>query len=770
MSALPSFRSLPGKLIVYLTSISFSLIAGNFAFSQPLDPLSFTSLGTLNLTSGDYTIDTDTLTIVDNTAPGVALFTGVVDDQNGTAMPGVVPEIAVFAFNDIDLDPTANVAITGSRALALLSRGDAIISTPLSLDAPFNNWDGLPSVAGPGGFAGGTPDIEPGETTDLRDSRLFVPGLGPGGGNSAVPGPGALIIQGSASFGGAEHIVSGEILPSTTYGNLLQTLQGGSGGASSSIKDFQVTGNLDVLPATGVGGGGAIEIGAVGSVQIDADITARGGAQLLLSNPVDGLLYDSSGSVGSGSGGGIRIHGAQVDVNAILSADFSITPGTGNERGGGGRVLVLNRTSDLPLFVLGREDVASTSYFDNLSAAGAGTQGIFTVSPIQSVVPMGEVMRIQAPSLELTIDLPFVAGSSLLRPTPVEIVLTNARILSGGTVDVGTGAVNRYLLELDGPDATVLGTGTLINKGVLSGTGRVEVPTINLDTGEINTTNDMLTFTQPVTNAAGGLVNSISSMLTFPGDGLPTSSGGDNADGLTNHGNLNLINTTIEGDVHSPAGSTITVGGGVVFNGLVSGGGNFPGAGGVTFNGGYAPGDSPAQVSLGGDLTLSDTNTLYIELGGTTAGVEYDRVEVDGFAMLEGTLDVSLINGFTPALGNNFGFLMASGGFDTSFSSLNLPDLSAQGLDWQLNPSGATLFLEVVAALDGDFDGDGDIDGADFLTWQRNPSVGNLADWQAGYGSATGSSSASSTAVPEPSSMLLAAFASFCAMSVQRRS
>lgn len=193
-----------------------------------------------------------------------------------------------------------------------------------------------------------------------------------------------FIIQGSASFGGTEHIVSGEILPSTTYGNLLQTLQGGSGGASSSVKDFQVTGNLDALPAAGVGGGGAIEIGAIGSVQIDADITARGGAKLLLSNPVDGLFYDTSGSVGGGSGGGIRVHGAQVDVNAVLSADFSITPGAGNELGGGGRVLVLNRTSDLPLFVLGREDVASTSYFDNLSAAGAGTQGIFTVSPIQA--------------------------------------------------------------------------------------------------------------------------------------------------------------------------------------------------------------------------------------------------------------------------------------------------------------------------------------------------------------------------------------------------
>ncbi|QEG37238.1 glycoside hydrolase family 5 protein [Bythopirellula goksoeyrii] len=48
----------------------------------------------------------------------------------------------------------------------------------------------------------------------------------------------------------------------------------------------------------------------------------------------------------------------------------------------------------------------------------------------------------------------------------------------------------------------------------------------------------------------------------------------------------------------------------------------------------------------------------------------------------------------------------------------------------------------------GDFDADGDVDGHDFLAWQRNPSVGDLADWQAIYGD---SSLAASTAVPEPS-------------------
>ncbi len=56
----------------------------------------------------------------------------------------------------------------------------------------------------------------------------------------------------------------------------------------------------------------------------------------------------------------------------------------------------------------------------------------------------------------------------------------------------------------------------------------------------------------------------------------------------------------------------------------------------------------------------------------------------------------------------------------------------------------------------GDFDSDGDVDGADFLAWQRNPSVGSLSDWQANYGAPL---VAASQAVPEPSASLLAVFA-----------
>ena len=63
--------------------------------------------------------------------------------------------------------------------------------------------------------------------------------------------------------------------------------------------------------------------------------------------------------------------------------------------------------------------------------------------------------------------------------------------------------------------------------------------------------------------------------------------------------------------------------------------------------------------------------------------------------------------------------------------------------------------------FDGDGDGDGDVDGNDFLLWQRggspNPlSPSDLALWQSNYGNGVLLSAAASSAVPEPSTVVLA--------------
>jgi len=59
-----------------------------------------------------------------------------------------------------------------------------------------------------------------------------------------------------------------------------------------------------------------------------------------------------------------------------------------------------------------------------------------------------------------------------------------------------------------------------------------------------------------------------------------------------------------------------------------------------------------------------------------------------------------------------------------------------------------------VPEVEGDFDQDGDVDGADFLTWQREPNLGSLTDWRTNFGSGV-LQAGSSVAVPEPTRMTL---------------
>lgn len=69
----------------------------------------------------------------------------------------------------------------------------------------------------------------------------------------------------------------------------------------------------------------------------------------------------------------------------------------------------------------------------------------------------------------------------------------------------------------------------------------------------------------------------------------------------------------------------------------------------------------------------------------------------------------------------------------------------------------STLVLHAAATLRGDFNQDGTVDGRDFLAWQRDPRLGSLADWQAGY--ATESVSATGVVIPEPTGLALVWYA-----------
>ena len=130
-------------------------------------------------------------------------------------------------------------------------------------------------------------------------------------------------------------------------------------------------------------------------------------------------------------------------------------------------------------------------------------------------------------------------------------------------------------------------------------------------------------------------------------------------------GRLHLAGGTVDAQFISITGGALTGSGEI-----------FVGAGPVTGSvrnqsGRVAPGDPDGDpigtLSITGDFVNDARGTLSIDLGGTVAGVNHDLITIDRVAFVAGTLEASLVDGFTPQIGQSFTFLTAS---RTSLASL----------------------------------------------------------------------------------------------------
>lgn len=88
-----------------------------------------------------------------------------------------------------------------------------------------------------------------------------------------------------------------------------------------------------------------------------------------------------------------------------------------------------------------------------------------------------------------------------------------------------------------------------------------------------------------------------------------------------------------------------------------------------------SPGNSAGSITVDGDFTQQVDGVFEIQLGGTTAGTGHDQLIVDGLATMQGILNVSLLPGFTPQLGDTFFIIDHTTGTGT-FETVNLPTLS----------------------------------------------------------------------------------------------
>jgi hypothetical protein len=256
-----------------------------------------------------------------------------------------------------------------------------------------------------------------------------------------------------------------------------------------------------------------------------------------------------------------------------------------------------------------------------------------------------------------------------------------------------------------------------------------------------------LNVSSPVSQTMTVLVESGVRLTTFSGVNIETG------------GVIQLSNGTLDAQFVEVAGGTLR-GAGLVTTGSGPIDGQVENRTGIV-----APGNGIGTLSIKGRFASAAGATLAIDLGGTTAGTQYDQLLVDGSVALNGALAVSLVNAFVPTAGNSFTILTATHDMGGAFSQLMLPD----GQNWIVNY--LTNSVQLVVGNPGDFNNDGKVDGQDYVVW-REDALGplNFLAWRSHFGATySGSGSSLNASIPQPGGVFLTVLAARGVAFVRKR-
>ena len=327
-----------------------------------------------------------------------------------------------------------------------------------------------------------------------------------------------------------------------------------------------------------------------------------------------------------------------------------------------------------------------------------------------------------------------LSGGAVVQALGGLTILSNGQLQGAGRISgpmvVNHGQVRALpgqLLQLDGG---------LDNRGLVTGTGRIETNLINRGgagagvqvgagqnltlAGTVHSAADgshiriqdggTLAFQGRFVNQAGAFIDIHRGTLQVGygtqrmdnGGQIVVASGRAELLGDVNNGPRGLIHArdaadlTVWNSLRNDGELRVSGGSRIVYAGAVSGVGSFTGGDGLhRFEGGYAPGNSPAAVQMG---NVQFASLVTMELGGLAPGTQHDRINFSGSVFFEAAsfLRVVLIGGFVPQAGNSFALFSYAQSPVGNFEDFYLPTLAA-GLSWDVSRIHSTGVLGVAA-------------------------------------------------------------------------
>jgi hypothetical protein len=251
------------------------------------------------------------------------------------------------------------------------------------------------------------------------------------------------------------------------------------------------------------------------------------------------------------------------------------------------------------------------------------------------------------------------------------------KIGSGDTFDVNGNLTNFSGTTLTGGNYNVSGALQFNGADIVTNAATITLASSTAKIVNQSAANALLGFN---TNRAAG-------SFTLSGNASLSTTGGS----FTNAGTFTVSTGstfTVGGASYNftQTGGTTTVDGtlqGASTGSLALNGGNLYGTGTLNYSGvvdtaTVTPGNSATstgKLQVTGTYAQSSGGALDVTLGGTTAGTQYDQLNVSGTATLNGTLNVTLASGYKPAVGTQFDILNASS-ISGTFSTIDVTNSS----------------------------------------------------------------------------------------------
>src|ERR1022692_1016439 len=392
-----------------------------------------------------------------------------------------------------------------------------------------------------------------------------------------------------------------------------------------------------------------------------AGITFSGGATINNSiggtfddrtdGPIAGItgVFNNAGTFRKSSGTGVSSLGSQngnpfnnIGLLDIQSGSVNLFMGTNTGQ--------FNTTTGSTLAFAGDVDILNSG----TSFSGGGLIQVSGPHPI--LIVNGNVTL---PNLDLETSATIDGPGQLIVNGP--FLWNGGTLQGGGTLDLTAAAVT----TLSGAPTRTLDQRTINNSGAFNWTGTA---TIAANNGAVF--NNFASAIFDIKNDASFTFGNVGARPAFNNAGIFRKFAGSGttfiAANFTNSGSV-LVNTqtiNFQAAYQQVSGSTIVSSNTTLIGSLLNiQGGTLGGSGminaGVTNSGTVSPGMSPGVLTIGSGngFTQSVAGILSIELGGLATGAQYDQLAVSGRVSLNGSLNISLVNGFTPNPGDRFTIL-----------------------------------------------------------------------------------------------------------------